>query len=318
MKKETIKVGLAQLAPVLLDRKAGLKRILEETEKAVALGCDLLVFGEATLPGYPFWLERSNAAAFNDPRQKAIYAHYLDQAVDLQAGHLDPLREKCRKAGLQLVIGIVERAPDRGGHSLYCSLVTIHAGGEIASVHRKVMPTYEERLVWAIGDGHGLRVHPLGKFKFGGLNCWENWLPLLRSSLYAQGEDLHIAVWPGSRHHCEDITRFIAKESRSYVISVGNILLRERISPRMPHYSEIMERCDEQMSDGGTCLAGPDGEWIIEPHSGSEALLTAEISHERVREERQNLDPAGHYSRPDLTRLIVNRSRQSTCHFEEE
>jgi len=316
MKGEVIKAGLAQMAPVLLDREAGMKRILEETDKAIALQCNLLVFGEATLPGYPFWLERSHAAAFNDPRQKALYAHYLEQAVDLQAGHLDALRERCRKSGLQVVIGIVERAPDRGGHSLYCSLVTISGGGEIASVHRKVMPTYEERLVWAIGDGHGLRVHPLGKFKFGSLNCWENWLPLLRSALYAQGEDLHIAVWPGSRRHSEDITRFIAKESRSYVLSVGNLLLRSQVSPQMPHYDEISALCEEKMSDGGSCLAGPDGSWIIEPHCAGEALLTAELSHRKVREERQNLDPAGHYSRPDITRLIVNRSRQSTCEFE--
>ena len=316
--KETIKVGLAQLAPHLLDRESGLKRILEETDKAVDLGCDLLVFGEATLPGYPFWLERSNAAAFNDPRQKAIYAHYLDQAVDLQAGHLDLLRKKCRKAGMHLLTGIVERARDRGGHSLYCSLVTINAEGEIASLHRKVMPTYEERLVWAIGDGHGLQTHSLGKFSVGGLNCWENWLPLIRSALYAQGEDLHVAVWPGSSRHTRDITRMIALESRSFVISVGNILLRDHISADMPYYEEIIALCPEKMSDGGSCLAGPDGEWIIEPQSGSEALLTAEISPERVREERQNLDPAGHYSRPDLTRLIVNRRRQSTCHFEEE
>ena len=141
----------------------------------------------------------------------------------LEAGHLDAVCTAARTHDLTVVLGIVERAPDRGGHTLYCSVVTIRHDGSIGSVHRKLMPTYEERLCWGPGDGHGLRVHELGAFTLGSLNCWENWLPLARTALYAQGEDLHVAIWPGSRRNTEDITRFIAQEARSFVVSASSV-----------------------------------------------------------------------------------------------
>ena len=133
------------------------------------------------------------------------------------------------------------------------------------------MPTYEERLSWGTGDGHGLNVFPVGPFKVGGLNCWENWIPLLRSSLYAQGEDLHVAVWPGSPRLTRDITRFMALEGRSFVLSVSGVLSREEIPENMPHRELILASVPETMADGGSCIAAPTGEWIIEPADGERA-----------------------------------------------
>ena len=270
-----------------------------------------MVFGEALIPGYPFWVERTDGAQFNNKVQKELFAHYLDQAVHIEAGHLDSLKEAARKYHMAIYIGTIERPQDRGGHSLYCSLVYINSSGEIGSVHRKMMPTYEERLVWSTGDGHGLQTHSLGSFTVGGLNCWENWMPLSRTALYAMGEDLHVAVWPGSQRNTFDITKFIAKESRSYVISVSGLMRKEDIHPDLPHSQLILDNSEDTLADGGSCLVGPDGEWIIEPVVGEEILVTADISHQKVREERQNFDPTGHYSRPDVTRLVVNRERQS-------
>ena len=179
------------------------------------------------------------------------------------------------------------------------------------------MPTHEERLVWAIGDGNGLRTHELGAFTVGGLNCWENWLPLPRASLYAQGEDLHIAVWPGNRRNTEDITRFIARESRSYVVSVAGLMRREDISASLPHADRLLEAADDVMANGGSCVAGPDGEWVLEPVTDTEVIRTVDIDHSRVLEERHSLDVVGHYSRPDVTRLVVNRKRQTTAEFDD-
>jgi len=196
-------------------------------------------------------------------------------------------------------------------------MVYIDAHGEIGSVHRKLMPTHEERLVWAIGDGHGLRTHKLGPFTVGGLNCWENWLPLARSALYAQGEDLHVAIWPGNSRNTEDITRFIAREGRSFVVSVSGIMRREDIGDELPAADLLRETADEMMADGGSCIALPSGEWLLEPEVNVESLRVAEIDHQRVLEERHSLDVAGHYSRPDVTRLIVNRKRQTIAEFED-
>ena len=130
------------------------------------------------------------------------------------------------------------------------------------------MPTYEERLVWSAGDGHGLRTHKLGAFYVGGLNCWENWMPLPRSSLYAQGENLHVAVWPGGIHNTRDITRYIALESRSYVASVSGLMRREDIGDSSAWRKTVAEASPEVLASGGSCIAGPDGEWLVAPSEG--------------------------------------------------
>lgn len=308
---DLLTLGLAQVAPVWLDREQTLVKITAQIEQASDKGCQIVAFGEALLPGYPFWIERTDGARFNSPVQKELHAYYMDQAVQIDAGHLDPLCEAAAHRQIAVILGCVERPSDRGAHSLYCSLVYIDPQGQIGSVHRKLMPTYEERLTWSPGDGHGLRTHPLEAFTVGALNCWENWMPLTRAALYAQGEDLHVAIWPGGLHNTRDITRFIAMESRSYVMSVSGLMRRDDFPPQTPHLPAILADCPEILVNGGSCLAGPDGEWVIEPVIDRESLLVATIDHKRVREERQNFDPAGHYSRPDVARLVVNRQRQS-------
>jgi len=212
---------------------------------------------------------------------------------------------------IAVYLGTIERAQNRGGHSLYCSLVYINKKGKIKSVHRKLQPSYEERLTWSPGDGNGLQVHPLNNFTVGGLNCWENWMPLSRTALYGLGENLHIAVWPGSERNTEDITRFIAKEGRSFVISVSGLMRKEDFPEDTPHLDKIIENCPDILTDGGSCVSGPDGNWIVKPVVGIEELIIETIDCNRVLEERQNFDAAGHYSRPDVTQLIVNRERQS-------
>ena len=309
---DPLKIGIAQIAPVWLDRARTLEKIISFVDQAAEASCQLVAFGEALLPGYPFWIERTDGARFNSPVQKDVYAHYVQQAVQIEAGHLESLCQASAQGQIAVYVGCIERAPDRGGHSLYASLIYIDPQGVIQSVHRKLMPTYEERLTWAPGDGHGLRTHRLGAFTLGGLNCWENWMPLVRTALYAQGEDLHIAVWPGGVHNTEDITRFIAKEARSYVISASGIMRKMDLPEGTPYLDLILNNSKEMLANGGSCIAGPDGEWIVEPVVAEERLIVADIDHQRVRAERQNFDPSGHYARPDVTQLILNRERQST------
>ena len=314
---EKLFVGLAQLAPVWLDKEATLEKIIEAIHKAGQKGIDLLVFGEGFVPGYPLWTGLTDATVFDSPMQKELHAHYAANAVVIENGDLNRVRSLLKKYEMASYLGVIERPSDRGGHSLYASLVFIDNSGKVRSVHRKLRPTYDERLTWSPGDGHGLQVHPLKQFTVGGLNCWENWMPLVRSSLYAQGENLHIAVWPGSDHNTRDITRFMARESRSFVVSVSSLMRKEDFPETTPYFKEILEKAPDILTNGGSCVAGPDGEWILEPQVGQEEIYKVELNFKRVLEERQNFDPSGHYSRPDVTRLIVNRERQSVIRFEE-
>ncbi len=312
---EILTVGLAQIAPLWLSRDETIAKVVDYIEQASQQNCQIVVFGEALVPGYPFWLERTDGARFNSRVQKEFHAAYLDQAIQIEAGHLAPICDAAKRLRLAVYVGTIERAADRGGHSLYCSLVFVDSSGSIQSVHRKLMPTYEERLAWSPGDGHGLCVHSLGRFTVGGLNCWENWMPLARTALYAQGEDLHVAVWPGGRRNTIDITRFMALEGRSFVVSVSGLMRKSDIPETIPHYESMIAASEDVLVDGGSCVAGPDGSWVIEPIVGDEQLAVATIDHRRVHEERQNFDPSGHYARPDVTQLFVNRERQSVMMF---
>ena len=307
-----LKVGLAQLSPVWLQKEATLERVKEAIDEAAGEGTELLVFGEAFLPGYPFWLAYTEGAAWDLPVNKELHAHYAQNAISIESGDLDLITEAAKMHNMAIYLGIIERPMDRGGHSLYCSLVYIDPNGNIQSVHRKLQPTYDERLTWSPGDGHGLQVHPLKSFTIGGLNCWENWMPLVRSSLYGLGEDLHVAVWPGSDRNTKDITRFIARESRSYVISVSSLMKKDDFPAGTPHLEKILNKAPDVLANGGSCIAGPDGEWLLPPVVNKEGILYQSLDFNRVLEERQNFDPVGHYSRPDVTRLVLNRERQST------
>lgn len=305
-----IKVGLAQISPVWLNREKTEEKIIDKIVEAGENNCDLVVFGEALLPGYPFWLALTKGTEWNSTIQKEIHAHYIRNAVQIESGDLDNICEAAKDNQIAVYLGIIERPANRGGHSLYCSLVYFDKNGEIQSVHRKLQPTYDERLTWSPGDGNGLQVHKLEGFTIGGLNCWENWMPLPRATLYGLGEDLHIAVWPGSKRNTEDITKFIAKESRSFVVSVSALMSKSDFPQDTPHIGKFLKNSPDILTDGGSCIAGPDGEWIIEPIVSEGGLFTAELDLDRVLEERQNFDPSGHYSRPDVTKLVVNRERQ--------
>ncbi len=317
MSNDTLNIAGAQIAPVWLDRAATIAKVVAWVHTAADQGTQLVAFGEALIPGYPFWIELTDGARFDSPLQKTLHAHYLDQAVQIEAGHLDPIRTAARDRGITVVVGCIERPSDRGGHSVFASMVYIDATGTIQSVHRKLMPTYEERLSWAPGDGHGLRTHALGAFTVGGLNCWENWMPLARTALYAQGEDLHLAIWPGSVRNTEHITRFMAREGRSYVMSVSSVLQRVDVPTNFPFSNTLIAALPEVLAEGGTCIAAPDGSWMIEPVAHEERLVCATIEHRRVREERQNFDATGHYGRPDVLQLHVNRERQSSVRLSE-
>ena len=309
---KTLKVALAQISPVWLNKNKTLDKVKTAMLQASKEKAELVVFGEGLLPGYPFWLALTNGAQWDLKINKVLHAHYVQNSINIENGDLDEVCSLANQYKMAVYIGVIERASNRGGHSLYCSLVFINDQGVICSVHRKLQPTYDERLTWSPGDGNGLQVHSHKGFALGGLNCWENWMPLPRAALYGMGENVHCAVWPGSDHNTKDITRFIARESRSYVISVSALMTKSDFPENTPYFEELLAAAPDNLANGGSCVANPDGSWLIEPIINSEGVFCTEIHLSRIYEERQNFDPSGHYSRPDVTQLHLNRERQST------
>lgn len=308
---ERLNICLAQLAPSWLDKQKGIKKIENAILESAENGAHIIAFPEAYLPGYPFWLDLTHASKFNSEIQKEIFAHYLNEAVCIENGDLQSILDQCAKSNIACILGIIEAPKDRAGHSLYCSAVYINNKGEIQNVHRKLVPTYEERLVWGNGDGHGLKCFQMENFTIGVLNCWENWMPLARTSLYAQGENVHFALWPGNLRNTELITPFIAQESRSYSIAVSAIMRKSDINNDIPHPELIKMEAPDMIANGGSCVSNPDGSWLLEPQVNEENLYIVQIDLEEIRKERQNFDPSGHYSRPDVFSLSLNTERQS-------
>ncbi len=310
-----IRIAAAQDSPVYLDPGATAERAVGWIEAAADEGVSILAFGETFLPGYPFWLTETGGAEFESPAQKEAYAAYLDASVTVDGPEVAALRAASGATGVAVVIGIVERSTSGG--SVYATALVIDPERGVLGAHRKLVPTYEERLVWATGDGHGLRVHTLAGIRVSVLNCWENWHPLARYAMYAQGTQLHVGIWPGSITNTRDITRFVAREGRVYMLSASTVLHRDDVGPSFPLTGAIGDHTatDGWISDGGSALASPDGNWVVDPVVAQRRLVVGEIDPEMVARERQNFDPAGHYGRPDVFEVRIDRTRREPASF---
>lgn len=309
-----MRIAAAQTRPVWLDAAATTDVVIDWIGRAADSGVDLLAFGETFLSGYPVWLSDTGGAQFNNAAQQAAHAAYLAAAVTLDGPELARITEKVAATGIFTYLGITERGRGPAGTTAYCTLVAIDPSAGIVSAHRKLMPTFEERLIWGTGDGQGLRTHQLGEFSVGGLNCWENWMPQARHALYAAGEHLHISVWPGSTRLTQDITRFVALEGRLFHLAAGSLLSAADIPTDFPLYDELLAVGGFERN-GGSAIAAPDGSWLVEPVDGAEQLVTADIDLRDVYAARQNFDAAGHYSRPDVFNVTVDRRRLDAVDF---
>lgn len=299
----TFKLAVVQVAPVVLDRAAALEKAGKYIAKAAQEGAKLVVFPEAYVSTYPFWVW------FLAPREHArlaeLHAKLVEQAVSLPGHELAPLQEAAREAGVFVAMGVNERNAEASATSLFNTVVLMGPDGEVVAKHRKLVPTGPERLVWAQGDGSTLSPvgTPLGRF--GMLICWENYMPLARYALYAQGMDVLLAPTYDEGETALCSVRHIAKEGRVYVASASLVLHVDHV-PKAHGLAELVAGRD-WIKNGDSAIAAPSGALIAGPLQREEGILYADIDLAAVTGSRWNLDVAGHYARPDVFHFGLRR-----------
>ena len=290
--REPVTVACAQVEPVLFDRDATIGRIAEVAAEAAAREARLVLFPEAFIPAYPSNRWVRFLAGGQD--SKAAYAKLARSSLELPGPDSDRLGGIAREHGLWLALGANEL--DRG--TIYNALLVYGPDGELALHHRKLVPTNHERLVWGPGNGAGLEAVETALGRVGGLICWENLMPLARFALYETGVEIYLAPTADDTEQWHDSMRHIARESRAFVLSCC-------VFQRASSYPEDVQLAegDELMGRGGSAILAPDGTYLAGPLWDEEGILVAELDPQRLYEERQRFDPAGHYHRPDVLRL---------------
>lgn len=306
MMKGNFRLAAIQAAPVAFDRDASTEKACGLIAEAGAMGATIAAFGETWLPGYPFFV-----FAQASPLTWRAMAEYLANAVDIPSPTTDKLCEAARIAGIDVVIGVVERDASTGG-TVYCTLLFIGREGRILGRHRKLKPTFNERAAWGEGDGAGLRTYQRPYGRLSGLNCWEHNMMLPGYALAAQGTQIHVAAWPGREPRAAPpspaamwprqllLSRAFASQAACYVIAVGGVRRNSDTPERYKSLSSFEHTGDSFIID-------PRGEVIAGPAQG-ETILIAEGSMEAVLAAKAATDIGGHYARPDILQLIVNRT----------
>lgn len=286
--------AVVQAAPVGFDPDATMEKTTELAHRARSEGADLAVFPEAFLSAYPRGLDFGAVVGSRSEAGRDMFLRYWDSAVDVPGPVTDRLEGLASELGLDIVIGVIER----GGSTLYCSVLFLSPGQGLYAKHRKVMPTGSERLIWGFGDGSTLKVHRTRHGNLGAAICWENYMPLLRYSLYRQDIQVWCAPTADARDSWTASMRHIAVEGRCYVLSANQYTTRSDYPDDYP--SVFGDDASEVITRGGSCIVDPFGELLAGPHYGSETILLAEIDLSNTVRGKFDLDVAGHYSRSDL------------------
>jgi nitrilase len=307
----TLKAAVVQAAPVLFDRDASVQKACELTRDAAANGARLILFPEAFIPAYPRGFSFGAVIGSRSDAGRELWRRYWANSVSVPGPATDALGAAARDANAYLGIGVIERASDTPGSTLYCTLLIFGPDGTLRSRHRKLKPTGSERLIWGEGDGSTLDAVPTPFGALGGLICWENYMPLARTALYAQGVTVYLAPTADARDAWQATLRHIACEGRCYVLGCNQYVEKAMHPAGLPGLDELDAQPDV-MCRGGSAIVGPLGDVLAGPLYGSEGILYADLDMHAVTRARYDFDPVGHYARPDVLQLTVNTDPQHT------
>jgi nitrilase len=272
-------------------------------EKAIkASNCDLLVMPEALLGGYPKGADFGTRVGYRTPEGREEFLQYWKQAVDLDGPEVTAICELAKTCNSAIVIGVIERS----GATLFCTALFISNNGELLARHRKLMPTASERLIWGQGDGSTIPVVDTKAGRVGAAICWENYMPLLRTAMYAKGLEIWCAPTVDDRDIWQTSMSFIAYEGRNFLVSACQF----QPPPSGARCRDVAWPKDKPLIRGGSVIMSPMGEVLAGPLYDQEGLISAEIDLDDIIKARYDMDPTGHYSRPDIFRLSVDEKER--------
>jgi nitrilase len=301
-----LRVAAVQAAPVYLDLSRSVEKALSLIAEAARLGATLVAFPETWLPGYPAWLDccRDVALWDHEPTKK-VFARLMENSVVVPGQVTEALAAAAREYQIVLNISAHERVREGAGRgTLYNTMLTFGSDGSLLNRHRKMMPTYTERLIWGEGDGTSLKAVDTQAGRVGGLICWEHWMPLARHVLHVSGEDIHVAAWPQVKEMNLVASRHYAFEGRCFVIACGAVMKSSELPPELEPIASLQDP-DALVLNGGSAIIAPDGSLLAGPIFEQETILTADLDLSRIAEESLTLDVTGHYYRPDLFEVKV-------------
>jgi len=302
-----------QHPPVFLDLNESIKKACDLIADAARNGAQLVVFPETWLTGYPLWFDLAPGAALWDSEDvKDVYQCLITNSASLVDSSILELCKAAKSARAIVVMGLHERSES----TLYNTTLYINSDGRVLGHHRKLVPTYTERLIWGRGDGSTLEVYDTTLGRLGGLICWEHWMPMARYTYHAQQEQIHIAQWPTVKTMHQIASRHYAFEGGCTVIAAGSVLhiddlkhLDLRLLDEIPHGPDGM------LMRGGSCIIGPDGGFLADPVFDQPVFITAEVNPSQAISHTMTLDVTGHYSRPDIFTLRVNTEPQTNIRW---
>ena len=295
-----VRAAVVQAAPVAFDREATLGRVRDLAREAAGRGAKLIVFPEAFVSAYPRGIDFGARVGSRTPEGQEWFRRYHASSVDVPGPACDVLGGIAREAGAYLVIGVIER----GGGTLYCTALFFAPDGALLGKHRKLMPTAAERLVWGFGDGSTMPVFDTAIGKLGAAICWENYMPMMRMYLYSKGIQLYCAPTADDREVWQSSMRHVALEGRCFVLSSNQFATRGDYPADYP----AIQGDDPKtvMSRGGSVIVDPAGRVVAGPLFDEAGTLTADLDLDEIVRGKYAFDVAGHYSRPDVFRLVVN------------
>ena len=309
---EKIKIAIVQGRPDHKDLQGGLEKTLHAMKEAHQKGADVVVFGECWLGGYPAWIDHCHEIAlWDEPSTKKAFARMYKNGVEVTGEECKAIAQMARQLGLIVGIGINEIIPaGKANGTIFNSFLLFNEMGELVNHHRKLMPTYTEKMLYGLGDGHGLQVADTSKGRIGGLICWEHWMPLTRQCLHDQGEHFHLALWPQVHEMLQLASRHYAFEGRCFVIAVGQIMQVKDIPSEIKPPEKWKNEPDAFLLKGGSCAFAPDGQILLPPQWENEGIFIVDIDDTSViYQERMTLDTSGHYQRKDVFKFTINRER---------